>query len=394
MYMRGGLLTVLILFSVFFVFAQHIRVPAVDTVPGKGAIVPFNIVLPPLPLPRKDTARPPESARNLLTFPFAVRSLETDWGFGGVAARFFKAGHRHDSTIRTSDVNVLGLYTLRSQLILVLNSTIFFPGENRIARFQASYSYYPDDFWGLGNHVPYTNEEGFSQKQWFINPQFLQRINGNFYLGVTYELQHTGPVSYHPGGLFDQENIAGRNGGNTSGIGPIISWDTRNNAYSPDHGFFAELQYVWFPPFLGSDFKFQVFSADVRKFIYLDPKSVLGLQGIGGLTFGNTPFRKLEELGGADMMRGYYGGRYTDKCLMACQAEYRRLLFWRIGMVAFAATGEVAPTPTQFDLDGLHFTYGGGLRFMLSTAEKLNLRVDYGIAKHSNAFTVQLREAF
>jgi hypothetical protein len=63
-------------------------------------------------------------------------------------------------------------------------------------------------------------------------------------------------------------------------------------------------------------------------------------------------------------------------------------------MVAFAATGEVAPTPTQFVLDGLHFTYGGGLRFMLSKAEKLNLRVDYGIARHSNAFTVQLREAF
>jgi hypothetical protein len=80
-----------------------------------------------------------------------------------------------------------------------------------------------------------------------------------------------------------------------------------------------------------------------RKFLYLSSKSVLALQGIAGFTFGNTPFRKLEELGGADMMRGYYGGRFTDKCLMAYQAEYRRLLFWRIGMVAFAATGEVAP---------------------------------------------------
>jgi len=73
---------------------------------------------------------------------------------------------------------------------------------------------------------------------------------------------------------------------------------------------------------------------------------------------GNTPFRKLEELGGTDMMRGYYGGRFTDKCLM------------------------------------VHYSYGGGLRYMLSKEEKLNLRLDYGIARHSNAFTVQLREAF
>ncbi|HUB61709.1 MAG TPA: BamA/TamA family outer membrane protein [Puia sp.] len=390
--MRAAPLIGSLLLSTFSVFAQHIKVPAVDTVPGKRAIVPFNIKLP--PLPRKDTTKPRSATPNILAFPFAVRSLETNWGFGGIVARFFKAGNADDTTIRTSDVNALGLYTLRKQLILVASATIFFPREDRIARFQASYSYYPDDFWGLGNHVPYSNEEGFSQKQFFINPQFLQRIHDNLYLGVTYQFQHTGPISYTPGGLFDQENIAGRYGGNTSGIGPILSWDTRNNAYSPDHGFFAELQYVWFPGFIGSNFNFRLFSADVRKFIYLDPKSVLGLQGIAGLTFGNTPFRDLEELGGADMMRGIYGGRFTDKCLQAYQAEYRRFLFWRIGVVAFAAVGEVAPVPGQFELNGFHYSYGAGGRFALSKAEKLNLRVDYGIARHSNAFTVQLREAF
>jgi outer membrane protein assembly factor BamA len=389
--MRAGLFIPFLLLLTFPVFAwQHVQVPPVDTIAGKKAIVPFSIPLP--QLPHKDTTRRTGS-KNLLTFPFVVRSLETNWGFGGIAARFFKFGKK-DSTIRTSDVNVLGLYTFRRQLILVLNSTIFFDKEDRIARFQASYSYYPDDFWGLGNHTSFMNKEAFSQKQYFINPQFLQRIHRTMYFGATYEFQHTGPVSYIPGGRFDQENIIGRYGGNTSGIGPIVSWDTRNNAYSPDHGIFAELQYVWFDRFLGSDFKFRVFSADLRKFIYLSPKSVLALQGLAGLTFGNTPFRKLEELGGADMMRGYYGGRYTDKSLMACQAEYRRFLFWRIGMVAFASTGEVSPTPSHFELDGFHFAYGGGLRFMLSKEEKLNLRLDYGIARHSNAFTVQLREAF
>jgi outer membrane protein assembly factor BamA len=329
--------------------------------------------------------------KNLLAFPFAVRSLETDWGFGGIAARFFKA---KDTTIRTSDINLLGLYTLRSQLILVLSSTIFFPKEDHIARFQASYSYYPDDFWGLGNHTSFQDKEGFSQKQFFINPQFLKRIHGNLYLGVTYEFQHTGPVSYTPGGVFDKESIPGRHGGNTSGIGPILSWDTRNNAYSPDHGGFAEIQFEYFDQHLGSDFNFRLLSVDLRKFIHLSDKEVFALQGLGGFTFGETPFRKLEELGGADMMRGYYGGRFTDKCLMAYQAEYRRFLFWRLGAVAFASTGEVASTPRKFELDGFHYAYGGGVRFALSKEEKLNLRVDYGIAKHSNAFTVQLREAF
>ncbi len=174
---------------------------------------------------------PAAADKNLLVFPFAVRSLETNWGFGGIAARFFRPGH--DTIARTSDVNVLGLYTLRSQLILALSSTVFFPKEDHIARFQSSYSYYPDDFWGLGNHTLYAAKTAFSQKQYFINPQFLKRIHGNVYLGVTYEYQHSGPISYPAGSIFDQQNTTGRHGGNTSGIGPILSWDTRNNAYSP-----------------------------------------------------------------------------------------------------------------------------------------------------------------
>ena len=331
--------------------------------------------------------------KSLLAFPFAVRSLETDWGFGGILAHFFKAEKR-DTAIRTSDINLLGLYTLRKQLILVLSSTIFFPGEDHIARFQASYSYYPDNFWGLGNHTAHSDKEAFSEKQFFINPQFLKRVKGNMYLGLTYEFQHSGAVTYKPGGVFDREKIVGRYGGNTSGAGPILSWDTRNHAYSPDRGFFAEIQYVYFDQHLGSDFNFRVLSIDLRKFIHLSQQSVLALQGLGGFGSGNTPFRKLEELGGADMMRGLYGGRFADKCLMAYQAEYRRFLFWRLGIVGFAAAGEVAPDPGRFELDGLHYAYGGGMRFMLSKEEKLNLRIDYGVGKHSNAFTVQLREAF
>jgi hypothetical protein len=369
---------------------QHMHA---DTIPQKKDIGPITIPLPKVqPFPRNDSAKQPLARKNLLAFPFVVKSLETNWGFGAIAARFFRPGK--DTTIRTSDVNILGLYTLRSQVIVALSSTIFFPKEDHIFRFQSSYSYYPDDFWGLGNHTPDSAKEGFSQTQYFINPQFLQRVHKSLYVGVTYEFQHTDPVNYEEGGVFDKEDIIGRHGGNTSGIGPILSWDTRNNAYSPDRGAFAEIQYVWFPSFLGSDFYFTVLSIDLRKFFRLDDNSVLAVQALGGLTFGNTPFRKLEELGGTDMMRGYYGGRYTDKCLMAYQAEYRRHLFWRIGVVAFAATGEVAPTPGRFELDGLHFTGGAGVRFALSQEEKLNLRFDFGVAQHSNAFAIQLREAF
>src|SRR6201994_2484308 len=196
--MRASLVLLLIFISTAPSFAWQYTPP--DTIPHKKELVPFTIKLPKVAV--KDSTKP---AKNLLAFPFAVRSLETDWGFGGIVARFFKA-EKKDTTIRTSDVNLLGLYTLKKQLILVLSSTIFFPHEDHIARFQASYSYYPDDFWGLGNHTSFTDKEGFSQKQFFINPQFLKRVHKNLYVGVTYEFQHTGPVTYPAGGVFDKEN--------------------------------------------------------------------------------------------------------------------------------------------------------------------------------------------
>jgi len=333
------------------------------------------------------------SKREKLLFPFAVRSLETDWGFGGVGAIFFKPKAK-DSLTRTSDINLLGLYTLRKQLILVLSSTVFFEHEDHILRFQASYSYYPDNFWGLGNYTPASAKEDFSQKQFFINPQFLQRVHKKVYLGVSYEFQQTGDVTYQHGGVFDRENIAGRFGGNTSGVGPLLTWDSRNEAYSPSKGFFSEIQYIVFNKALGSNFDFKLLNFDCRKYIKLMPTSVLALQGLGGFAEGDVPFRKLEELGGPDMMRGYYGGRFTDKCLMAYQAELRQFLFWRIGCVFFGAMGQVAPRVADFALNSFHYTYGTGLRFALSKKEKLNLRIDYGISKESTALTLQLREAF
>ncbi len=44
--------------------------------------------------------------------------------------------------------------------------------------------------------------------------------------------------------------------------------------------------------------------------------------------------------------------------------------------------------------DQLKYSYGGGLRVMLSKSEKLNLRLDYGIGEQSSGFYFQLGEAF
>lgn len=328
-----------------------------------------------------------------LIFPFFLRSPETNWGFGTVSAYFFKA-KRNDPDIRTSDINLVTLATLRNQLVGVLGGNIYLPGEKAIIRLQTSYSFYPDKCWGIGNNTLNSAEEKYSVKQFYFNPQFLVKVVRNWYVGFTYELQNIHDFVYETNGVFDQQHIKGRYGGTVSGPGLLVTWDTRNNAFSPSKGLFTEFNATSFNSIAGSDFNFTTLTFDIRKFFPVSNERVLAFQLFMKNNSGKISFRNLSMLGGPEMMRGYYKGRYIDNDMFAFQAELRQFLFWRIGAVAFAGMGEVAPHIYKLRVDGLHYAGGAGIRLMVNKNEKLNLRIDYGIGENSNGLYVILKEAF
>lgn len=340
-----------------------------------------------------DDTLPKGISSRFLAFPFVLQSPETKWGFGIASAYFFKAKKNEDK-LRTSDVNIISLYTLRKQVVVVLGSTIFFPGERKIFRLQSSYSYYPDKFWGIGNNTEDFMKEDYSLKQLFINPQLIFNIYKKLFVGFSIELQDVNDFTYRSGSVFDQQNITGRNGGFTAGAGMLITWDTRNNAYSPSRGVFAELNTTRFTEVLNSDFNFTCYTLDIRKFMPAGRNRVLGLQSYTRINQGEAPVRYLSMIGGTEMMRGYYKGRYADKNLIAFQSEIRQYLFWRFGLAAFAAVGQVNNSLNEFAINEFHFSYGGGIRFLVHEKEKLNLRVDFGFGKKSNGIYVLLKEAF
>jgi outer membrane protein assembly factor BamA len=214
-------------------------------------------------------------------------------------------------------------------------------------------------------------------------------------LGVLYEYQRVFNVDYPAGGLFDQQNVPGRYGYHVSGFGLSLTYDTRNNAFSPDKGTMAQLYFDHFAPLFGSDYQYTNWVIDIRRFVRIFEQQVLAVQVFGSFNTGETPLRSLSYLGGANTMRGYYAGRYRDKNAAVIQAEYRVPLFWRIGAVGFADVGNVGPTLDYINFRHFKYSYGGGLRVALNQKEKLNLRLDYGIAKGSSqGFYLQLGEAF
>ena len=336
----------------------------------------------------------PANIRHVLVLPIIARSIETGWSFGLASASTFHL-YKRDTTIRTSNAQAIALYTTRRQFVTALNGSIYFPGERWILNEQFSYSSFPDDFWGLGKRAPDSNEESYKFKQYYIylHPQF--RIGKHLFLGTVFEFQRVFDIDYVAGGLFDRENVLGRYGYHIAGLGLSLTYDTRNNAFWPDKGGMYQFWFDHFAPVLGSDYHYTNYVIDLRRFVRVYRRQVLALQAYGSFNTGEVPLRSLAFLGGANSMRGYYAGRYRDKNAGILQAEYRIPLWWRIGAVGFADMGNVGPELKDVDLSHFKYSYGGGLRIALNQTEKLNLRLDYGLAKgHSQGFYLQLGEAF
>lgn len=329
-----------------------------------------------------------------LFLPIAARSIETDWSFGGAGSLTFKL-KAADTSTRTSNSQVLALYSIRRQFIVAVNGTTYFPGEKYILSHQFSYSHFPDKFWGLGSNAPDANVEDYTFRQFYVFLHLQRQLRPRFFLGLWYEYQRLLEIDYQAGGLFDQQQVTGRLPYSVSGAGPSFTYDSRNNAFAPDRGALLQFYISHFDPALGSTFRFTTFVVDTRKFIRTSPKQVLALQAYGFFNTGEVPLRSLASFGGSSSMRGYYDGRYRSRNQVVVQAEYRVLLLWRLGAVAFADLGNVSDDLSDLTFKGLKYSYGGGLRFSLSPKERLNLRLDYGIGSgSSHGFYVQLGEAF
>lgn len=112
------------------------------------------------------------------------------------------------------------------------------------------------------------------------------------------------------------------------------------------------------------------------------------------MTGGDLPFQEYALLGGREIMRGYYEGRFRDANAAQLQAELRQHIHGRFGMAVFLAAGEVWGKNSNFTLDNPKIAGGLGLRFNLNPDDTTNIRIDYGIGRHDSGLYVTIGEAF
>ena len=177
-------------------------------------------------------------------------------------------------------------------------------------------------------------------------------------------------------------------------IGFRIQRETPPNRFYPTKGSLLNFTADFFSQGMGGTYSFQAYRFTFNKYKSFGEKQVLAYNLYLCGTGGEAPFYGECVYGMNNEPRGYTAGRYIDTYMVATQLEYRRSLWWRIGVVAFGGVGEVSPAIAKFNLDNLLPAGGAGVRFNMSKKYHVNLRADIAEGKNGHTFSMGLGEAF
>jgi outer membrane protein assembly factor BamA len=225
-----------------------------------------------------------------------------------------------------------------------------------------------------------------------VSPKLL--LLPGVYLGPSFRVLETEIVRIEAGGALASGAIPGSRGGSSVELGMSLLWDTRDRTLYPRAGGLLRARLASARRAWGSDFDYDVLRLDARRYFSLPwPGHIAALQALAELRAGIPPFYGTGRLGGAEMLRGYYEGRYRERQYLAAQSEYRAPLVWRLGAVLFVAAGSVAPTLDGLAVVPLKVAAGAGLRLAPLADVPVNVRLDVAFGDDVN-FYFGIGEAF
>ncbi|GAA4359709.1 hypothetical protein GCM10023185_26530 [Hymenobacter saemangeumensis] len=357
--------------------------PAAEPAPPTGAA----------PLGLK--ADKPPRRFSILPVPVLFYQAETGLGYGLGGLLSGKFGD--DTTTRASNIRAQFWTTQKKQSLLQLVHTVFTPGEKYYLNGEISAYDILLFYYGTGNNTRSQDESSQAYKLLIFNQRVQKQLANKLFGGVMYRYTRVKDIKaegFTEGGapnifLTDPRvSPAERQDHQTSLLGPVLTYDTRDNVLSTFTGSYLDVSAMLGGLGLGSDYRFARYQVDARHFRPLlgSNKTILALQAVGQFHTGDVPFRELAGIGAnfggtlynnANIMRGIYEQRFRDRQMAAVQAEVRRKLIGRVDAAVFGAAGQTGYKVTDFDASGMKYAGGAGLRFNFIRRDRVNLRLDY-----------------
>lgn len=235
------------------------------------------------------------------------------------------------------------------------------------------------DFFGAGSDA---GDRGHAipirQNGIFTNPWAEVRVADDLYVGLQYRLieARTQLDSVDRGGRIGRLLEGRELDFVSSGLGPVLDWDTRDDPFWPHEGHLLHAQWVFAEGSFFSDFDYNKGLVSFSSFHEVFDEGILALRAAGCFAGGAVPVIDLCLFGAKNDLRGYETGRYRDENSLALQVEQRWKFAARWGLVAFAGVGGVGESLDESLGDEALASGGLGLRFQASEDYKVNLAID------------------
>lgn len=317
-------------------------------------------------------------------------SQDTNFGIGLVAAGIYRRNPA-DTINPASQFSIYGDVSVTGYYKVGVDGSSYFKGDKIWLYYDLNFSSRPEHYWGIGYSMNSNNANEVKYKKWASTlhaAALFQVFTPDFYIGPVVQLNYFDAKSQPVPALW--HNQKRRTFSNVWGVG--IVYDTRDNVYNAYSGVYARIDQLFAPKFLGNQYAFTMTEGTFNCYGKLWNGGVLATNIHARMTYGNTPWGMMSVLGGSSSMRGYWEGRYNDKCAAEICVELRQHLFKRFGFVAWGGVGEVFPAVKDIFKGHALWNAGVGLRWEFK--HRVNVRVDYGFGQNQNGLVFSINEAF
>jgi hypothetical protein len=337
------------------------------------------------------------SRPQFIAYPTLAYAKETSWEIGLSSLFVFYA--KKDTTNRLSEVSGFSFYTLERQYGTVFDHAIFSHQARWAALGRIRFQNFPLQYYGIGNDAGAEAIAVVKANLFNVKERFLRQVKKNLFIGLEADLQKLGSVNFEVKNGSSAPLPIGSEGSTNFGIGGGIIYDNRHNPLNVRNGNFTELAFLRYDDAWGSDHSFSTMIFDNRLYFPVNKRDVLATQIFAQFSSGEIPFNMLSLMGGDNLMRGYYQGRYRDKNQLATQVEYRFLplplgFTKRLGATVFGGAGTVFNNFENFDAKRFVFSGGAGMRLLLFPKKDIWGRVDLAFTKEGRGIYMVIGEAF
>ena len=325
---------------------------------------------------------------NFVAAPIPISNPTLDTGLVVGAAYFYKQTEEQKKAQPASVTGAAAMYT-----------------SNKSYAFGVSHeSFWHEDKWRFTGAVGFANldlkllvPDGNATRNgidWLIKGEFLfaqiaRKIAGRWYIGVNgryVDFNQDFVIGLQPLDLgldFSSES-------KSVGLGVLLERDSRDMPTNAYNGSLFKLSGLINDRSFGSDATYESYNAAFSSYHKWSAPLVLAWQVKACQKSGTVPLWDACRVA----LRGFAATDYMGTDSALAQVEARWQISKRWGAVGFAGVGYIKNSLSEIRDRETIPSYGLGLRFMVMTAKRINVRLDYGRSNNSDAIYLSAGEAF